>query len=192
MDRVTVVDGRTRRGERNREAIIDALIACYDDAILRPSVQEVAERAGVSARSVHNHFVDMETLRAEVAQRQWERFSRLAAPIDMEQPIGSRVRQLVTQRAAVYEGVTPVRRAALLSRPDSPTITASLARLDRTFRHELDRAFPGLDPDTLDAVDALASWDVWNRLREAQGCTVARARRIITATISTLVEGTSQ
>ena len=64
---MTVVDGRTRRGERNREAIIDALIACYDDGILRPSVQEVADRAGVSARSVHNHFVDVEALRAEVA-----------------------------------------------------------------------------------------------------------------------------
>src|ERR1700742_732459 len=82
-DRVTVVDGqtrdgRTRRGERNREAIIDALLACYGDGILRPSVQEVADRAGVSARSVHNHFDDVEALRAEVADRQWVRCAPFA------------------------------------------------------------------------------------------------------------------
>ena len=28
---------------------------------------------GVSARSVHNHFADVEALRSEVAQRQWDR-----------------------------------------------------------------------------------------------------------------------
>src|SRR3954463_3401642 len=96
MTFVTIVettpgDGRTRRGARNREAIIDALIACYNDGLLGPSVQEVADRAGVSARSVHNHFVDVEALRAEVAQRQWERVTPLASYLDIEQPVATRV-----------------------------------------------------------------------------------------------------
>jgi TetR/AcrR family transcriptional regulator, regulator of autoinduction and epiphytic fitness len=186
---VTVVDGRTRRGERNREAIIDALIACYDGGILRPSVQEVAARAGVSARSVHNHFVDVEALRSEVAQRQWERFSKYAVPIDPGRPVRDRVAQLVEQRAAVFEGVTPVRRAALLSLPDSPTIAANLARLDRSLRRQIERTFPDLSADALDAVDTLASWDVWNRLRAAQGLSVARACRLLTNTIRILIEG---
>src|ERR1700733_1545687 len=118
-------DGRTQRGARNREAIIDALIACYDDGSLQPSVDEVAARAGVSARSVHNHFDDVETLRAEVAQRQWERFTPFVTAIDPAAPIGERVEQLVSQRAAVYEGVTPVRRAALLTLPSSPAIATN-------------------------------------------------------------------
>jgi AcrR family transcriptional regulator len=185
---VTVVDGRTRRGERNRESIIDALIACYDDGILRPSVQEVADRAGVSARSVHNHFVDVETLRAEVAQRQWERCARYAGAIDLTLTVQERIDELVARRAALYEEVTPVRRAALLSLDKSPTIAANLARLDRTLRRQIERAFD-LDPDALDAIDAAASWDSWNRLRRAQGCSVARARRVLTRTISSLIEG---
>jgi AcrR family transcriptional regulator len=185
---VTVIDGRTRRGERNREAIIDALIACYDDGVLRPSVQEVAERAGVSARSVHNHFVDVETLRSEVAQRQWERCSGFTVALDLDLSVTERVEQLVAQRAALYEEVTPVRRAALLSVDKSPTIAANLARLDRTLRRQLERAF-AVEPDVLDAIDAVASWDTWNRLRRAQGCSVARARRILTRTIRTIIEG---
>jgi TetR/AcrR family transcriptional regulator, regulator of autoinduction and epiphytic fitness len=188
---VTMVDGRAQRGQRNREAIIDALLACYDAGMLRPSVHEVAARAGVSARSVHNHFDDVESLRAEVAQRQWERFARFVTAIDAALPLATRVDEVVAQRAAFFEGVAPVRRAALLSLYDSPTIAANLARLDRALRRQLDRAFPGLEPDALDALDALASWDAWNRLRTAQGCSVSRARRILTATIRTLVEGSA-
>ena len=186
-----MTDGRTQRGVRNREAIIDALLACYDDGILRPSVEEVATRAGVSARSVHNHFDDVEALRAEVAQRQWKRFSQYVVAIDAAVSIAERVDELVSQRAAIFEGVTPVRRAALLMMPTSPTIAANLARLDRTLRRQIERGFPGLAPETLDAIDALASWDTWNRLRLAQGCSVTRARRVLTTTIRTLVEGSA-
>jgi AcrR family transcriptional regulator len=185
---VTVVDGRTRRGERNREAIIDALIACYGDGILRPSVQEVADRAGVSARSVHNHFDDVEALRAEVAERQWVRCARFAGPLDRDLPLAERIEQLVALRSALFEEVTPVRRAALLVVDESPTIAANLGHLDRALRRQVERAFD-LDGDVLDAIDALASWDAWNRLRRAQGCSVARARRILTSTIRTLIEG---
>src|SRR5215831_20801349 len=104
---MTAVDGRVIRGERNREAIADALLACYEDGILNPSIPEVAARAGVSARSVHNHFADVEALRAEVARRQWERYAHLLGPV-------ADASELIAQRAVFFEAVTPVRRAALL------------------------------------------------------------------------------
>jgi len=189
---MTIVDGRTQRGERNRESIIEALLSCYADGILRPSVEEVAARAGVSARSVHNHFDDVEALRAEVAQRQAERFARFVTAVDSSGSIAARVEQIVSQRAAFFEGVTPVRRAALLSVAESPIIAANLARLDRALRRQLERAFPGLPADDLDAVDALVSWDAWNRLRTAQGCSVSRARRILEATVRTIIEGSAR
>jgi AcrR family transcriptional regulator len=182
------VDGRTRRGARNRQAIIDALIACYRDGLLQPSVQEVADRAGVSARSVHNHFDDVEALRTEVAERQWERLAPIAAFLDVDRPIAARVQELVDQRAAIFEDVTPVRRAALLALPDSPAIATKLAQLDRAFRRHIDRGFPEISSEVLDAVDALASWDTWNRLRAAQGLSVPRAKRVLTRIIRTLIE----
>ena len=110
----SVADGRVTRGQRNREAIIDALLACYEAGTLRPSVHEVAARAGVSARSVHNHFADVEALRAEVAQRQWERIRARCSARDRRDPSPTGSHELVDQRAAVFEAVTPVRRAALL------------------------------------------------------------------------------
>ena len=181
-------DGRTRRGARNREAIIDALLACYHDGVLSPSVHEVAERAGVSARSVHNHFVDFEALRIEVAQRQWEGAVALASLLDVELPFPARVEQLVEQRAAIWEQVTPVRRAALLQLPDSPAIASRLGQADRALRRQIDRGFPEIDAEVLDAVDALLSWDTWNRLRQAQGLGIARAKRVLVRSVQTLVE----
>ena len=144
----------------------------------------------MSARSVHNHFDDVEALRSEVAERQWQRFAGFVTPIDADAPLADRVEQLVSQRSAVFEGVTPVRRAALLMLP-SPSIATSLARLDRTLRRQIERGFPEIGAEALDAVDVLAAWDTWNRLRAAQGCSVARARRVLTTTIRTLVEGSA-
>ena len=181
-------DGRTRRGARNREAIIDALIACYHDGLLAPSVQEVAGRAGVSARSVHNHFVDVEALRTEVADRQWLHVAPLASYLDVEQPVAARVQALIEQRAAIFEAVAPVRRAALLQLPESPAIAARLEQADRALRNQISRAFPEISNDTLDAVDALTSWDTWNRLRAAQGLSVARAKRVLVRSIRMLIE----
>ncbi len=188
---MTLADGRVRRGERNREAIIDALLACYDEGDPDPSLPDVAARAGVSVRSVHNHFDDVESLRAEVAQRQWRRYAHLAAPPDAGAPLPDRIAMVVDGRAHLFEAVTPVRRAALLSRHDSPTIAANLAEADRRLRRALERAFARelrvVGPEIVDALDALLAWDVWNRLRTAQGCSVTRAKKVLVASTTALL-----
>ena len=186
------VDGRVTRGQRNREAIIDALLACYEAGILRPSVPEVAARVGVSARSVHNHFEDVEALRAEVAQRQSERFAALLQPIPSRRSRQARAAEIIERRAGSFEAITPVRRAALLSVHDSPTIEAGLARLDRRLRRQLEDTFPDLDVETMDALDATLAWDTWNRLRTAQGCSITRARRVLERMVTALLEGSNR
>jgi TetR/AcrR family transcriptional regulator, regulator of autoinduction and epiphytic fitness len=179
---MTVADGRVQRGERNREAIVDALLTCYEAGALRPSVPEVAAQAGVSVRSVHNHFEDVEALRAEVARRQVERFAPLIGP-------AGTVEEFVDQRAVVYEAITPVRRAALIAIHDSPTIARSLARAERGLRRHAALTFPGLSAEALDALDLVSSWDAWNRLRAVQGCDVERARAVVIGLIRKLTEG---
>jgi AcrR family transcriptional regulator len=183
--RMATTDGRVTRGVRNREAIIDALLACYEAGELRPSVPEVAARAGVSVRSVHNHFADVEALHAEVARRQVERYAPLIGP-------AATIEEFVDQRAAVYEAITPVRRAALIAIRDSPAIAAGLARAERGLRRHADLTFPALSPEALDAVDMLSSWDTWDRLRTAQGCSVARTRVVVVDLIRKIVEGSGE
>ena len=81
-------DGRVRRRLRNRGAILDALLELYGEGHLRPSIRQVAARAGLTARSVHQHFRDLESLVAALAERQSEDHRRLyrPAPVRGTQP----------------------------------------------------------------------------------------------------------
>jgi AcrR family transcriptional regulator len=185
-------DGRVARGARNREAIVAALLSLYDDGVLRPSAAQVAERAGVSARSVHNHFADMEALRAEVADRQWERVAHLTEPPPAGLPLAERIDRLVEGRAAFFEAITPVRRAALLSVHESPTIARRLARAGRILRAQLTDLFADelrvAGPHALDAIDLCTSWDVWDRLRSQQRSSIANAKRVVASMVRAILE----
>ena len=61
-DTLSAADGRVRRGVRSREAIVAALMELVGRGVLQPTMQEIAERAGVGVRSVFRHFSEMETL----------------------------------------------------------------------------------------------------------------------------------
>ena len=55
-------DGRTVRAERTRQALVDALLSLLDEGQLQPTAERIAVRAGVSERSVFQHFPDREAL----------------------------------------------------------------------------------------------------------------------------------
>ena len=46
-----VVDGRHLRRQRNRDAVVAALLELYGEGNLDPTTDEVAQRSGLSARS---------------------------------------------------------------------------------------------------------------------------------------------
>ncbi len=60
-------DGRIRRRLRNRQAILAALGALVQNGVGNPSLEDVAEQAGVSPRSVYRHFGSMAEARQELA-----------------------------------------------------------------------------------------------------------------------------
>jgi len=73
------IDGRSARALRTREAIVDACVSLIEDGELRPTAPRVAERAGVSVRSVFQHFADLPALHSAVLaarQRDLPRFIR--------------------------------------------------------------------------------------------------------------------
>lgn len=185
-----------QRGARNREAIIDALLTLYDGGVVRPTAAEVAERAGVSVRSVHNHFSDMEALATEVSTRQIRRYGHLMSAPDARGGLDERVAALVERRGELFDAVAPVRRAALTWVDTSPAIARNLTRLAAVLREQVEEIFApelataggaGARADLLDAADLLTSWEAWDRLRTQQGASAARARRVLSATLLALL-----
>ena len=133
----------------------------------------------------------MEALRAEVADRQWERYAHLSEPPSPKLPLNDRIALLVERRSALFEAITPVRRAGLLSVYESPTIARRLARLGRMLRAQLETLFANelarADVTTLDAIDLCASWDLWDRLRTQQRLSITAAKRVVDAMLRSML-----
>lgn len=69
-------DGRAARGQRSREAIVSAMLSLIREGVVRPSTTQIADRAGVTQRTLFNHFADVPSLMGEVASAQVEFVSR--------------------------------------------------------------------------------------------------------------------
>jgi TetR/AcrR family transcriptional regulator, regulator of autoinduction and epiphytic fitness len=81
------LDGRLARSARTRRSIVDALRGLHQEGDLRPTAPRVAERAGVSLRTVWQHFNDLETLLVAAGQRDYEIAMRYVTPIDGSAPL---------------------------------------------------------------------------------------------------------
>lgn len=185
------IDGRVLRGERNRQAVVDAYLALVQEGAVAPTAQAVAERAGVSARSVFHHFQDMESLLASAAEAHVRQYLPLLEPLPTSGPLRKRIDAFVAQRARLAEKVLPVYRAAARAEPVSEVVAARLAWATKRLRGEVEHVFApelaDLDDDIVDALDALCSIEVWIRLRTRQGLSAARAARVLSASIATLL-----
>jgi AcrR family transcriptional regulator len=174
------------RGARNRDALVEALLALLDDGVTKPTAREIADRAGVSLRTVFAHFDDVEALYAAIAERQRERVAPLLEPFDVEAALDGRIAALVAQRAELFELIAPVRRASLLLAPGSPELTRRLREASVALRDQLARCFePELAAagrrrgDLLAALDVATGWEAWDALRRGQGLSVPAARRAL-------------
>jgi TetR/AcrR family transcriptional regulator, regulator of autoinduction and epiphytic fitness len=189
-------DGRTERAERTRRALVDALLSLLDEGILRPTAERIAERAGVSERSLFQHFSDREQLYEAVARAQYERVLGTLEPIDASLPLSERIDAFVDQRARLYELSKGVRRAAQLLEPDSGAVAGWLATarktgavdVERVYRAEL-QAAPERERAALRAALVSASaWSAWESYRFHQGLGVGRARAAMRTTLAALLE----
>jgi AcrR family transcriptional regulator len=190
-----VIDGRRARAERNKDAVVEAILDLLHEGVENPTAEAIAARSGVSVRSVFRHFDDLESLHAAAVDRHSDRIAPLFEPPPAEGPIGLRIDALATRRARLFEEMTPVRRVGERLRGRSPVIDERLAFARRLLRSQLARLFEieltGRDPadrrDLLDAVEAAASWSTWNLLRTEQRCSVARARAVMARTLTALL-----
>ena len=188
-------DGRTVRAERTRQALVDALLALLYEGQLQPTAERIAERAGVSERSLFQHFADREVLFQAVAVQQYERIVPTLDPIDASLPLPERIDAFVEQRARLLETVTPVRRAALLLEPESEVVSAWLQGTRRQKAREVERVF-GAELEKLGqrergvlltALVAASAWTSWEALRAHQRLGVDHSRAAMRATLAALL-----
>lgn len=180
-------DGRTLRSQRTRAAVIDALLSLIEEGDVRPTAPRIAERAGVSLRSVFQHFNDLEALHAAVVRRKLEEVALLVRVVDPALPLPERLAAFVDQRANVLEMITPVRRAALAHVPLSregqlgqdTLLAMGRESVARAFQPELDRCPPDERDELLEALNLALGWQVWESLRAYAKLDVERSKAVV-------------
>lgn len=191
-------DGRRARRERNRVAVLDAVVDLLRERQAPPAVEAVAARAGVSVSSVFRYFDDLDDLHEQAIARYFERFAALfEVPAAAGAGRDGRIAALVEARLDLYEAIAPIARMARSRAADQPRFATGLEQIRRTFADQVGRHFaPDLTgvgradaADRVALIDALTAFEAWDLLRGAHG----RSRRLIarawTAGIAALLTG---
>lgn len=175
-------DGRRLRAEASRARIVAAMLELIRDGNPAPSAEAVAERAGVGLRTVFRLFNDMDGLYREMHAMMLARLAPIAAEPVVGDTWRERLRNLIHRRVRLFEEMMPFQVAADAQRARSPFLNKaheSLVRLQRSMATALLPEEVKADPELVEMMDLLMSFDSWRRLRLDQHLTVDQAETII-------------
>ena len=128
-------DGRVLRRERNRAEIVDALLDLLREGHMDVSAATIAQRAGLSERSIFRYFDDLDDLYRAVCAVQFER-ERKHAEIDSFRTgsTADKIDHFVAQRVRLFTSIGNVGRASRVFAHRNLVIAKQLRRA-RTLLH---------------------------------------------------------
>jgi AcrR family transcriptional regulator len=186
-------DGRRARRHRSRDLAVDALLDLLGEGVTRPTAQQVAERSGVSLRSIFRIFDDVDTLHTEAAARQLERARHLFVDLKDTGTTTQRIDAVIELHDRLYRSVAPVRRAAIRAAPESPALRDQLSMARTWLRTEIERVFaPELASKddggaTLASVELVLSFEAWDQLASGQELSGPARRAALTRLLTALL-----
>jgi len=190
------VDGRTARRDRNRTAVLDAVLELFSEDNLRPSAEQVAQRSGVSLRSVYRYVANSDDLVRAAIERQTERQMPHYVIDGLGQgTFAHRLDVFVEARLALYEAVAPTARASALRAPTNALIREQLGlrrrrlrdQVEQQFAPELDRLAAPVRAAVLDAVDALTQIETIELARHLEHHDAAQTRAMLVTGLRALL-----
>jgi len=182
------VDGRTARRDRNREAVLDAVLELFAEGRLQPGAAEVAGRSGVSLRSVYRYFEDTDALVRAAIARNLEKIRPLFEVERLgEGALAGRVDRIVTARLRLYEQIAPMTRATLQRAGTNAIIREQLESTMRDARRQVEEMFaPELDAmaaatagEVAAGLDVLLGFHSMEHLRHTRGLSGPEAHRVL-------------
>ncbi|MBI4935979.1 MAG: TetR/AcrR family transcriptional regulator [Actinobacteria bacterium] len=194
-DGAVTADGRRLRRDRNRDAVVQALLSLYNDGNLDPSTEEIAARSGVSARSLFRYFDDVDDLcSAAIAQQQENVRHLLPLSATPDEPLAVRIAALVRQRGELFEAIESAAMVSRLRAPFQLVVADRLTegrsflrqQIGTLFARELGQMPEQVAAARLAAADVIASFESWRLLRDDQRLSIAAASNAISESLTTL------
>ena len=191
----TVPDGRRRRRAQNRLAVVDAVLDLYQDGNLRPGTDEIAERAGLSPRSLFRYFDDVDDLaRAAVARQQARALPLLPIGTTADAPLREKAKALVEQRFRLFEAIGQAEKVTRIRSPFEPILAQELSQTRAFLRSQLlDLFVPEFErmsgrkaASVLAAADVLTSFESYQLLLDDQGFVLVEAKAVMVESLVAL------
>ena len=183
-------DGRRQRSERSQTAIIEAALSLMDEGTLVPTAQQIADRAGVGIRSFFRHFADMDSLFLAADDMLLSSYEALFEVDDRAGSLTERVARAIDLYGNAFEKLRPIILCTQAQLWRSPKLRENYAWHQKRLRKELELWLPEvaeLPKDRREAVHAVASFSMWNRLREFQGLSIKTSADIVTSLVNDLI-----
>ncbi|MFM7617308.1 MAG: TetR/AcrR family transcriptional regulator [Actinomycetes bacterium] len=189
------VDGRRARSQRSHDAVVEALLALCREGTLRPSAAEVADRAGVSVRTVFRLFEDLDSLVEIAVEQQWERIGALHDAPDATGSRAERAAALAHQRIAIHDAIAPIVRGGRHLIDQSAAMRRTIRQRRNMLREQLevqfDRELRGRAPadarELLSALEVACSFESIEYLRVVAAHDAAEAEAIVTRSLLALL-----
>lgn len=185
------VDGRIRRSERSRQAILDAMLVLINDGNLVPTAQQVSECAGVGIRTVFRQFSDMESLFAALDMQMRDAYEAMFIGGNRKGSITDRIRHAIERHAEGFEQNKKLIKSSGAQIWKSETLQKNYDRNQKGLRRDLDDWLPELSKLSKrrrEAIDLVASPEAWNRLREHQGLSKTSAIEVVVDGLTLLMK----
>jgi AcrR family transcriptional regulator len=163
-----VTDGRHKRRDRNKTAVLDAYLDLIAEGNERPSVAEVSRRSGVSHRSVFRYFADRDDLARSSIDRHLDRLRPLLwIQFDASESLEERVDRVIAARLKLFEKIAGVARLQRKLSASNDVVREMLSRnralaraqLRWLFSPELDQMDPDRALQTLYVIDLICSFE---------------------------------
>lgn len=176
--------GRGDRVARTRESIVASALALAAAGQVAPIVRDIAQMAGVSARTVFQHFADTAELYVAVLGRVLAALVGEAPEIAAAGPVETRIASMINQCADRYEQLRPMwtfvetlqRRSPEAADMISQIYSTNTAQLSQAFAPELAALPVESRQRTLTALALAIAPESWVVLRQRLGLSVDQAR----------------
>ena len=175
-------DGRRLRSVDSKRRIVAAMLDLVREGHIAPTAEEVAQRAEVGLRTVFRRFKDMESLYAEMAVAIREQIAPIVEEALRYDDWSRNFAYLVDRRLRVYEVIRPYRVAAEVLKFQSDVLYRHHLQIVGAEREKLREVLPSelrSDTTTLESLEAVLSFDMWNQLRQDQKLPTDEAATVI-------------
>ena len=183
-------DGRRLRSNRSRQLIIESMLELIKQGNLVPTAQQVADHANVGIRSVFRHFEDMESIFETASELCHTEYRGLFIGGDRSGSLQERILHATECHANAYETMSNMILSGSARQWNSEVLQKSYIAYQHQLRRDLDEWLPELESLTerkRQAVDGIASFEMWHRLRNIQSLDKTDSIEIIVEMLEALI-----